>query len=251
MAVFGTLFNEIYIQRQDANSDRIAMFKVPFTYGPKDKLLARLNQDPSLNRPVSSILPVISAEIVAMSYDSYRKLDTMGFVAGIDDNKDIGKFIWNPVPYNISFQLSIMTKSLEDGYKIIEQIIPMFVPDFTPTVKLIDDPEIILDIPIILTSSPQISDSYEGDYDQARQIVFSLGFTMKAYYFGPVRREHIIKVSEVGFGLNQNSVIATYTVQPGLTANGESTSNAEQSVSYHLIDFEDDYGLIENIERDA
>ena len=66
---FGTMFNNIEIRRQDE------VMKVPLAYGPKQKFLARLDQNPDpTNKRVQITLPRISFEIAGVSYDSSRKV---------------------------------------------------------------------------------------------------------------------------------------------------------------------------------
>ena len=47
--IFGTLFNEIFIYRTDSSGNKIQEIKVPLAYGPRDKTLARLEQDTDLD----------------------------------------------------------------------------------------------------------------------------------------------------------------------------------------------------------
>ena len=70
---FGTLFNDITIQKKDSDGDTFSTIEVPLAYGPKQKFLARLEQSPNLNRPVQMSLPRMSFEMVGISYDSSRK----------------------------------------------------------------------------------------------------------------------------------------------------------------------------------
>ena len=43
---FGTLFNDIHIRHQDGAGNDINDLKVPLAYGPSQKFLARLQQQP-------------------------------------------------------------------------------------------------------------------------------------------------------------------------------------------------------------
>jgi len=152
VAVFGTLFNDIVIYRRD-NSDAIVQtIKVPVNYGPIQKFLSKLEQDPNLTAPAMT-LPRMSFEITGMTYDPERKLTNMvqnSTVNAADANAFKTQF--TPAPYNLEFQLNIMTKFAEDGTKILEQIIPFFKPEQTLTVRLVDDINLYLDIPVILNS---------------------------------------------------------------------------------------------------
>jgi hypothetical protein len=128
-----------------------------------------------------------------------------------------------PAPYDIEFQLNIMTKYNEDGTKIIEQILPYFKPDCTVSVKLIDELGTYFDIPIVLNSVSQ-EDTYEGDFESRRALIWTLNFTMKGYFFGPVSTKKqisfvdadIYPTTTVQSGTNRNQEGSQITVAPGL-----------------------------------
>jgi hypothetical protein len=233
----------------------VKLIKVPITYGPKDKVIARIQEDPNLNRPFALTTPYMSFELLDAQYDTSRKLNTVGQMVHLNSNKDIADYNYNPVPYNFRFQLNIMAKNAEDGSKILEQILPFFTPDWTASIKIIDDPLIVVDIPTIL-QDVKSSDTWEGDFLTRRALIWTLTFTMKGYLFGPMRKSKIIKQAKVDLGFKMNSedaltdmrVYETVTMQPGLTANGQPTSNVENSVPYSEISWEDDYGFAETIE---
>ena len=128
----GTLFNDIHIQRKSASGDRIVLMKVPITYGPKDKMIARMMQDPGSDRPTATAtLPMISFEMGQMKYDGSRKLQTINRSVVRSDDASKFRYQYNPVPYNIDFKAYVYAKNAEDGTKIIEQILPYFTPDWT------------------------------------------------------------------------------------------------------------------------
>jgi hypothetical protein len=103
--------------------------------------------------------------------------------------------MYTPAPYDIEFQLNIMTKYNEDGMKIIEQILPFFKPDCTVGVQMVEDMGYV-DIPVVLTSVSQ-EDSYEADFQTRRALIWTLNFTMKAYFFSPTVAKKQIKFSNV------------------------------------------------------
>lgn len=253
---FGTLFNNIYITRTDKNNNTTDYMRVPITYGPKDKALTRVVQDPNIDRPTATYpLPMMSFEITGFNYDGSRKLPTLTRTArddATDSNKR--KYQWNPVPYNISFQLSILTKNAEDGTKIVEQILPYFTPDWTVTALLIPEMDIKHDIPIIL-NSVNLDDVYDGEFTARRSLVWTLDFTLKGYLYGPIKTTKIIKysntqvfapeaVSNLQIAVSNSEPVAYITIQPGLLANGSPTSNASSSVPVDEILATDDFGFV-------
>lgn len=75
--------------------------------------------------------------------------------------------------------------------QIIEQILPAFTPDVTLSLKGIANPETIFDVPISLLDV-EPTDTFEGMFEERRQIMWSLSFLMKAVYFGPITTKSII-----------------------------------------------------------
>ena len=51
--------------------------KVPLAYGPKQKFLTRLREDPTLTKKVALTLPRIGFEIAGINYDQSRKLNSI------------------------------------------------------------------------------------------------------------------------------------------------------------------------------
>lgn len=253
--LMGTLVNNIRITRTDKQGNVTALLKVPVTYAPKDKMLARVMQDPNIDRPTATApLPLISFEMGRMTYDGSRKLPTINKVS-VKDSTDANKFKYqyNPVPYNIEFKVYIYAKNAEDGTKIIEQILPYFTPDWTTTVNLIPEVDITMDIPIVLNNIAY-SDNYDGEFQKRRAIIWTLDFVLKGYIYGPVRKGGVIKFAKSNFyipasefaadGVGITPIAERVTVQPGLTANGQPTTNINETIPYSQIEVDDDYGFI-------
>ena len=264
VALFGTLFNDIHITTTDKNGNQVAFIKVPITYAPKDKMLARIQQDPNIDRPTATItVPIMSFEMVSTSYDSDRKLPTINRSASKSANNNILNYQYNPVPYNFGFRLYIMVKNAEDGTKIVEQILPFFTPDFTVTVQLIPQMNETKDIPIIMNNISH-DDTYSGDFKERQVLTWTLDFTLKGYLYGPVKTSKIIKYANVYFytptvpdgqlitAVGNTSNVSYIHIQPGLLANGSPTSNASLSIPVADINITDDFGyVIEKTDTDA
>ena len=180
---FGTLFNEIYIKHKNNDDDIISDMRVPLGYGPTQKFLAKIQQQEQLNKPVAITLPRMSFEMTSIQYDATRKAGvTQTFKASDGTNL---KKVFMPVPYNIGFELNILTKLNDDALQIVEQILPYFQPSFNLTVDLLDSIGEKRDIPIVL-DSVSFQDDYEGDFSTRRSLIYTLQFTAKTYLFGPI-----------------------------------------------------------------
>ena len=184
VTAFGTLFNDIFIQHNNSSNEAISQIKVPLGYGPTQKFLARIEQQAELNKPIQITLPRMSFEMTSIQYDSTRKSSVIQSFKTCG-NGDTIKKVYMPVPYNIGFQLNIMTKLQDDALQVVEQILPNFQPSFNLTVDLMDSIGEKRDIPIVL-DSVSFTDDYEGDYSTRRTLIYTLNFTAKTYLFGPV-----------------------------------------------------------------
>lgn len=186
VTAFGTLFNDIYIKHKNDAGEIVSSIRVPLAYGPTQKFLARLTQVPNLNKPVQVVLPRMSFELIGISYDPSRKAtQTQQFLScPVPGSNDTQKG-YLPIPYNMNFELSIMTKLNEDMLQIVEQILPYFQPDFKLSVILVDSIKEKRDIPIILDNI-SMTDNYEGDFTERRVLIYTLKFTAKTYIFGPI-----------------------------------------------------------------
>ena len=201
VVAFGTLFNNINIVRKDNAGKVIQSMKVPLAYGPQQKFLARLNQDPNLAAKVAITLPRIGFEINGISYDPSRKLNRVQKfkkAKGSDKNKLDTQFM--PVPYNLAFQLYIMAKQSDDALQIVEQILPYFQPAFNLSVDLVSVIGEKRDISVVLDNI-SFQDDYEGDFATRRALIYTLNFTAKTYLFGPVADtpEGIIKKVQLDY----------------------------------------------------
>ena len=213
---FGTLFNNIHIRHKTDGGGNFSVMKVPLAYGPMQKFLARIQQQPDLDRETAISLPRISFEMGGIQYDPSRKTGlAQTFLTKSGTN---AKKVYMPVPYNIGFELNIMSKLSDDALQILEQIIPYFQPSFNITVNLVESIGEKKDIPIVL-ESVNYSDSYEGSFDSRRILIYTLAFTAKTYLFGPVADspEGLIKKVDVDYYTNTNTVTAKRNVRYSVT----------------------------------
>ena len=218
VTAFGTIFNDIFIQHNNSSNEAISQIKVPLGYGPIQKFLSRIEQQAELNKPIQITLPRMSFEMTSIQYDSTRKASIIQTFKTCG-NGDTVKKVYMPVPYNIGFQLNIMTKLQDDALQVVEQILPNFQPSFNLTVDLVDSIGEKRDIPIVL-DSVSFTDDYEGDYSTRRTLIYTLNFTAKTYLFGPVAdsTDGLIRKVQVDYYTGTDPKVAKremrYTVTP-------------------------------------
>ena len=182
IVAFGSLFSNIRIERRKDGQAQQTI-DVPIAYAPKEKWIVRIDQDPNLENHTYTTLPRLSFEITGMSYDATRKTSRMNYITATDCFSNTSK-IYSPVPYNINITLYALTKTQEDALQIVEQILPYFTPEYTMSIKAIGS-NVLIDVPIVLDNI-SVQDDYDGDFSQRRFVIYTINFTVKTYFYGPV-----------------------------------------------------------------
>lgn len=194
VVAFGQLFSNIQIERREGDSatgTKIQTLRIPISYAPKEKWLVRTEQDPTLENHTYITMPRMSFEITGYNYDSSRKVPKMNKI--LCNTGETSKVTFSPVPYNINFNLYVLTKTQEDALQIIEQILPNFGPEYTLSIMAIPSMNIVQDIPVIL-NGVSFEDEYDGNFDR-RTVIHTLTFTTKVNLYNAVGDANVIYTS--------------------------------------------------------
>lgn len=235
VAIFGALFNNIYVVRKNSSGNIISQVKVPLSYGPKRKFLDRINEMPDLDNDTKTAikLPRMSFEILSIQYDSTRQLSKVNRFSKAATDVTKRTNFYTGIPYTINFQLSVYAKNQDDALQVVEQIIPYFAPQYSLTVKPFSDyPDIKEDVPITI-QSVDFTDDYESALEQRRTIIYTLTFEMKINFYGPIEDMNIIRKVMVDFYLKENGLNDSDEFVEGFTITPD-PADAEP---------EDDYGF--------
>ncbi len=244
VALFGRLFNNIYIMRTVANGDGNSTVKVPLSYAPKRKFMERLLENPDLDTDakVAVKLPRMSFEIISIAYDPTRQLSKVNNVNYAGTSLANRTKLYSPTPYNIGFQLNIYAKTQDDALQVVEQILPFFSPSYNITIKPLSDIDAIKeDIPVVL-NSVSFSDDYEGAMEQRRTIIYTLDFEMKINFYGPtstasVIKKAIVNIHEMGAGIrDSDQLVSSIHVTPDPLSASADSDYGFTTVIYGALD---------------
>ena len=239
VAVFGTIFNNIKVARKKGDGSLINQIKVPLSYGPKQKFLSRLDSETGQDASIAIKLPRMGFEITGIEFDTSKKLSKRaqiiepGTTGTTTQRNSIKQF----APYDINMQLNIMAKNQDDGLQILEQILPYFQPEYTVSIKPVDDfTSFKQDVPIIL-NSVSFDDQYEGDYNSRRVLIYTLDFTMKMSFYGPATTSKVIREVNIDFSQSAGSTnnISEMDISIG---NNDTESSFTVTTSIDNTDFE-------------
>ena len=244
---FGTLFNDVHVRHQDSSGKDISKMKVPVSYGPRQKFLARIQQQPDLNKATQISLPRMSFEVNNITYDPSRKTGvTQTFK--VKDGKQVKK-VFMPVPYNLGFELNILTKLQDDSLQILEQVLPFFQPGFTLTIDLVNSIGEKRDVPMVLDSI-NFTDDYEGNFETRRALIYTLNFTAKTFMFGPVAdsTDGLIRKVQLDYYTDTNTRTASREMRYTVAAKAKKDYNEDTVIDQYddpLIPPGDDFGFTE------
>lgn len=192
---FGTIFNNIVVERKNTSGEIEQSIRVPLAYSTKQKFLSRIEQIPTVESrgEVAIVLPRMGFEIVSLQYDPARKISQINkHIKPLTTDALSVKRQFVSTPYDLNLALYIFAKNQEDGLGILEQILPYFNPDFNITINDLPEMDIKRDIKVVLD---QISyeDNTSGTFAQRQSIVWTLQFNMKLNFYGHVANEGIIR----------------------------------------------------------
>ena len=195
VSVFGQLFNDIEIANISGGK-LVGAKRVPLAYAPKEKYLARIKANSE--RDIALKLPRMSFEMTDFSYDTSTKLNRMNRCIQTDSEGNNYK-VWQSAPYLLGFSLNIMSRGQDEALQILEQIIPHFNPNYTVSVRGLEGPESVTDVPIQLTGVVT-EDAYEGDFESSRRlVVYTLTFSVRTKFTSNPRTASLIKSVDTFF----------------------------------------------------
>ena len=201
VSVFGSIFNDMEVVKKNAAGKILQKIKVPLGYAPRTKVLARLNEQTS-DPKLAIKLPRLSFEISSMDYDANARVSKHKNYTKVitGDTLQLNK-LGAPAVYKVGFELNIMAATQDEALQLLEQILPMFQPEYTVTIKDIPTMDIKTDTPIVL-ESVALNDDYEGDLVTRRAIIYTLSFSTRIRYYRGIGKSKQILQTEVDFSEN-------------------------------------------------
>lgn len=258
---YGNCFDDIHIRRFDKTGKVIQNIPVPISYAPKRRWTVMRAEDQTKGTAIT--LPRMSFYINSFNYDpSQRKTSPLNQIVKLSDKKNEKWNSYNAIPYKIEWELYIIGKNYDDVYQIIEQINPYFNPDWTVQIKLLPTLDRSWDIPIRKIGDSS-EEAYEGNFETPQRIIHTMKFEMDAWVFGPIKKSGVIKRIQLDFAIPSGEGPITkldeqivgrserMVISPGLTIDGKPTNDPDETIPYHEITENDDYGFIAEIQNFA
>lgn len=182
-----SLFSNIYTKHGDT------IRKVPVNYASKERFVSKLlSREHDITTAtvarVENILPRIRLSLVNVMYNAERHTNVQNRKSQTTINNTRPKLNtqFNPTPIDFYFELGVYTRTEDDAFQIVEQILPYFQPQFVCKIKEIDENEITVDrtIPIVI-ETVQIDEDLEGDASSRRRIEWIMSLKLSGWLYPP------------------------------------------------------------------
>lgn len=210
---FGNLFSNIKIARENNSGVVTKTIAVPIAYAPKDKAIVRVDSDPKLEKQTKISLPRLSFEVLGYTYDPSRKVNKMSKII-CQKSDGTRSSMFSPAPYNIDINLYLITKNIEDSFQVLEQILPIFTPEYTIGINAVPSFNLIDQVPFTL-NNVTVEDNYDGSFEETRLIIHTFNFTAKMNFFGESTSQGLIKDVTVNVTGNPDETYRAIGTLPG------------------------------------
>lgn len=193
---FGSLFDEIYVTRKNDTTGAEEKVKVPITFSSKEKFLKRLESNSSISDKVKTQinLPYMSFDILAVSYDPTRKRNktlttTTSTYTGAGALNDTQK-TFSETPIQVLFNVYFYSRSLDEIFQVMEQVLPYFNPEFNIRINFNDIFKNV-NVPISYREF-RLIDDHEGSFSSRRMVTASFSFLASSFVFGEIKEAKVI-----------------------------------------------------------
>lgn len=225
IVLMGDLFSHVQVARQREDTG-LKFIKVPITYASKERFMANLGKwtavqnipNPNMTAKerseqkakVETVLPRMNLQMVDMLYNSQYKTALQNRTQIQFENGDPRKRVsqYSPTPVKMIFELGIYTRTQDDMFQIVEQIMPYFQPHFNTTITELYTNEIKFDRDIrIVFQSIAMDEQLEGDTTSRRRLEWSMMFEVNGWLYPPVKEmEGEIKTIYLDFFANSKEL---------------------------------------------
>jgi len=185
------LTSRIFVEKYDNVGVPNKYINVPINYATQESFWNIVKQatfinpnSPETNKVyINNILPRMAINIVGMSFSTERAMNKTQKISGNYDasTKTVGN-IPTGVPWNLDIELSIMSKTIDDNFQIIEQILPYFNPTLALNLNVIDgfEPESIKFS--ISSVTPDTNEEFGFDDDRVFISIITIQAKLNYYY---------------------------------------------------------------------
>lgn len=208
ITAFGAKFNNFHVYKYDTSGNAVEKVDVPLIFGPRSKIYDDRKENYYTDKdgvvhgdPYWLKIPRIEFDLNGIVYDGERATGTNTWryfhynneISELAD-RSLYKVIsdYQPAPYNIQFNVKVVSDSFDMTWQILENILPYYNPTGNLRVKEFSFLNIERDLDIHLDG---VSPDFSSDMSEQdrRQTNFSMNFTIKCWMYRPFVHTDVIK----------------------------------------------------------
>ena len=171
------VFNDIKIERLDADGQTQKTISVPSVYGSRSRILKSLE-----NKEKVFTLPLISISRQSIQRDSTRCFSTKADILSQIGNSPNHE-TKTPIPINITFSMSILCRYMSDLDQIVSNFVPFMNPEIYVAWKHPKTPSTTLTSQILWDGSIDETGADEITEDEPMRVEATTTFTYKTWVF--------------------------------------------------------------------
>lgn len=193
-------FGDIIIKRFNVHKQTRDRIKVRLVYAPKQRVLNDL-----LDRDQNIQLPVMACYIGGISRDQNRVFNKiLGTTVPARGDVTSSYNEKTPLPIDVTYNISIMTRYQEDMDQILSHLIPYVNPYFVVSWRTPQRPDYEIRSNVIWGGSVNIQYPTDLNSSQVARVVADLSFTFKGWMFQGIPDNPIGNIHVVNMGFNNN-----------------------------------------------
>ena len=192
--MFLNSMSTIIVKRFNVHKQARDQIKTRVLYAPKQRVLHDL-----LNRDQNLRLPVVAVTISGITRDQNRVFNKiLGTYHSVSDSTKSGHE-GAPLPIDITYNVSIMTRYQQDMDQIISHIIPYINPYFTVSWRTPQRPDYEIRSNVFWDGNVKLEYPVDLNASQVARVLADLTFTFKGWMF-QAPKEPVTTISSVELG---------------------------------------------------
>jgi len=209
------LFNNLEVQNND-KAGVLIVRTVPIEYADKEKAqILDTHSADQLRGGNFNVLPKASLSLSSMNKIDQRTMNKNNKI-GTKSNADTMDYMYNSVPYEFTYEVTVMCRGMNQCTQIVEQVAPWFNPILNIDIWDADNLDVPTRIPVKLLD---VSIESQG-YDEFSTDLFtvSFGLSVTGSIYAPIRS--IAKIKRFMININDVNNLDGLTFSSTASPNG-------------------------------
>lgn len=217
--MFLNAMSDIIIKRFNVHKEPRDQIKVRIVYAPKQRVLQDL-----LDRDQNLQLPVIAVNISGLSRDENRVFNKLMGTYNVPDGSKSSYNEKMPIPININYTVTVMTRYQEDTDQILSHLLPYINPYFTVSWRTPKRRDFEIRSNVFWDGNVNTEYPIDLNATQVARVVSTLNFTFQGWIFQSIADEPIGNIYTIHSTFNNvTNIPIEYSIEDRTTISNQYT----------------------------